>query len=313
MLSRIADSMYWLNRYMERSDGLLRGVKTHYILLLDKDVNQHLSWRPLLEIFTNTDEEQICLLQDDSDAAMQLLLLDTRNQNSLKVMITRSRENARGMQDHITKEVWEQVNLIYHLVNQPAPNLQLKGFEAMKTIDRLTQECILYNGVTDTTMPRGMGWNFMNLGKYIERCLLTIEMTDNYFDRIHYNLEDEKDILQWRPLLLSLSGYELHLKTYRNNNHNRNTLHQVLFNEHFTRSVLYTLLRINKYFNEVVKNNNGEEKEALSKCLGRLVSKVQFTDFEFLNQLTLQEFLDDIRKDLVEFSKQLAQYFFSYS
>jgi uncharacterized alpha-E superfamily protein len=313
MLSRIADSMFWLNRYMERSDVLLRGVKTNYILLLDKDVNQHLSWRPLLRIFTNSDEEQIKALQDDSDAALQLLLLDIKNQNSLKVIITKSRENARGMQDHITKEVWEQVNLIYHLVNQPASGLQLKGFEAIKTIDRLTQECILYNGVTDTTMPRGMGWNFMNLGKYIERCLLTIEMTDNYFDLIHYQLEDEKDILQWRPLLLSLSGYELHLKTYRNNNHNRNTLHQVLFNEDFTRSVLYTLLRIDKYFKEVIKNNNGEEKEALAKYLGRLVSKVQYTDFEFFSQLTLQEFLYDIRKDLVEFSKQLAQYFFSYS
>lgn len=313
MLSRIADSMFWLNRYMERSDGLLRSVKTHYILLLDKDVNRHLSWRPILEIFTNCNEEQLLALQGDSDASMQLLLLDNRNQNSLKTMITKSRENARGMQDHITKEVWEQVNLIYHTLNQTDSNLQLKGFEVMKTIDRLTEESTLYNGVTDTTMSRGMGWNFMRLGKFIERCLLTIEMTDIYFKLIDYRLDDEKDILQWRPLLLSLSGYELHLKTYRSNNHNRNTLHQVLFNEYFTRSVLYNLLRIDKYFKEVIRDNNGKEKENLTKCLGRLVSKVQYTDFESLNELILQEFLSDIRKDLVEFSKQLAQYFFSYS
>lgn len=313
MLSRIADSMFWLNRYMERSDGLLRSVKTHYILLLDKDVNRHLSWRPILEIFTNCNEKQLLALQGNSDASMQLLLLDNRNQNSLKTMITKSRENARGMQDHITKEVWEQVNLIYHTLNQTDSNLQLKGFEVMKTIDRLTEESTLYNGVTDTTMSRGMGWNFMRLGKFIERCLLTIEMTDIYFKLIDYRLDDEKDILQWRPLLLSLSGYELHLKTYRSNNHNRNTLHQVLFNEYFTRSVLYNLLRIDKYFKEVIRDNNGKEKENLTKCLGRLVSKVQYTDFESLNELILQEFLSDIRKDLVEFSKQLAQYFFSYS
>lgn len=313
MLSRIADSMFWLNRYMERSDGLLRSVKTHYILLLDKDINRHLSWRPLLEIFTNIEEGQLLALQGDSDASMQLLLLDAANQNSLKAMVTKSRENARGMQDHITKEVWEQVNLIFHLINQPDSSFKLKGFEVMKTIDRLTEECTLYNGVTDTTMSRGMGWNFMRLGKFIERCLLTIEMTDIYFKLIDYQLDDEKDILQWRPLLLSLSGYELHLKTYRSHNHNRNTLHQVLFNEYFTRSILYTLLRIDKYFKEVIRDNNGTEKENLTKCLGRLVSKVQYTDFESLNEATLEEFLDKIRKDLVEFSKKFAQYFFSYS
>ncbi len=84
MLSRIADSMFWLNRYMERSDGLFRSVKTNYILFLNKDVNRHLSWRPLLEIFTNIEEEQLLALPGDSDASMQLLLLDARNQNSLK-------------------------------------------------------------------------------------------------------------------------------------------------------------------------------------------------------------------------------------
>jgi len=310
MLSRTADSMFWLNRYMERSDGLLRGIKTHYILLLDKGVNEHLSWRPMLQVFTAAAEDEILLLEHNTEAALQKLISDTQNPNSLKVLITRARENARGMQDHITKEVWEQVNQMYHLINQSA---SLKGFEALKTIDSLTNECILYNGVADTTMPRGMGWNFMSLGKYIERCLLTIEMANKYYSLIDYKLEEEKDILQWRPMLLALSGYELHLKTYRSTEHNLNALHQVLFNEHFTRSVLYTLKRVDKYFSEVTKDNNSEEKEALTKCLGRLVSKLQYTDFESINQLTLQEFLSETRKELVEFSKMLAQCFFSYS
>ncbi len=310
MLSRTADSMFWLNRYMERSDGLLRGIKTHYILLLDKGVNENLSWRPILQVFTAAHEDEILLLEHNTEAALHKLISDTENPNALKVLITRARENARGMQDHITKEVWEQVNQMYHLINQSS---LLKGFEALKTIDSLTNECILYNGVADTTMPRGMGWSFMSLGKYIERCLLTIEMANKYYSLIDYKLDEEKDILQWRPMLLALSGYELHLKTYRSSEYNLNALHQVLFNENFTRSVLYTLKRVDKYFGEVTKDNNSEEKEALTKCLGRLVSKLQYTDFESINQLTLQEFLSETRKELVEFSRMLAQCFFSYS
>jgi uncharacterized alpha-E superfamily protein len=313
MLSRIADSLFWLNRYMERSDGLIRGAKTHYILLLDKGINQTLSWQPMLECFTHCTKEEITLLKDDTELTLQKLLLDAKNSNSLKTMVARSRENARGVQDHITKEVWEHVNQLYHSVNNLSPDLQLKGFEAIATIESLEQGCVLYNGVSDTTMPRGLGWSFMNLGRYIERCVLTIEMTNKYFAKIEYNLDEEKDILQWRPLLLALSGYELHLKTYRNNNHNHNALHQVLFNEHFTRSVIYTLKRIDKYFNDAIKNNSAPETEALSKQLGRLVSKIEYADFDALNQKSLQEFLFSTRKELIAFSNQLAKQFFSYS
>ncbi len=313
MLSRTADSMFWLSRYMERSDGLLRGIKTHYILLLDKGVNEHLSWRPMLEVFTTANEEEITALEHNTDAALYKLISDKENLNALKVLITRARENARGMQDHITKEVWEQVNQMYHLINQTTLDSQLKSFEAIKTIDSLTNECILYNGVTDTTMPRGMGWSFMSLGKHIERCLLTIEMADKYFSLIDYNIDEEKDILQWRPMLLSLSGYELHLKTYRSSEFNLNALHQVLFNENFSRSLLYTLKRVEKYFAKVTKGHHSKEIEDLTKCLGRLVSKLQFTDFNSINQLTLQKFLIETRKELNEFSSMLAKSFFSYS
>lgn len=313
MLSRIADSLFWLNRYMERADGLIRGTKTHYILLLDKGINQSLSWQPMLECFTHATPDEIAVLKDDTEQTLHKLLLDAGNSNSLKAMVARSRENARGVQDHITKEVWEHVNQLYHSVNNLSPDLQLKGFEAIATIESLEQGCVLYNGVADTTMPRGLGWSFMNLGRYIERCILTIEMTNKYFAAIDYDLDTEKDILQWRPLLLSLSGYELHLKSYRSSNHNRNALHQVLFNENFTRSVLYTLKRLDKYFNDAVKNNAAAETEILSKQLGRLVSKIEYADFDALNQKSLQEFLFSTRKELIAFSNQLAQQFFSYS
>jgi uncharacterized alpha-E superfamily protein len=312
MLSRIADSLFWLNRYMERSDGLIRSAKTHYILLLDKGVNQNLSWQPLLELFFNGKEEEIQLLKNDTDAALHKLLLDTKNTNSLKVMVNRARENARGVQDHITKEVWEHVNQMYHAVNSLTES-QLKGFEAIELIEKLEQNCLLYNGVADTTMPRGLGWSFMNMGRYIERCMMTIEMSNYYFADVKYNLADEKDILQWRPLLLSLSGYELHLKTYRSTHHTHNTLHQVLFNDNFTRSVIYTLKRMDKYFTDVIRDNTAPEAKALAKRLGRLSSYVEYKDFDSLNKATLQPFLADLRKELNDFSTLLAQHFFSYA
>jgi uncharacterized alpha-E superfamily protein len=119
MLSRLADSLFWLNRYMERADGLLRAMKTNYILSLDKGINSNLTWRPVLEIYTTLDDSDINEFENDTAATLRYLLTDTNNPNSLKAILTKARENARGVQDHITKEVWEQVNEMYHMVNYP--------------------------------------------------------------------------------------------------------------------------------------------------------------------------------------------------
>lgn len=313
MLSRIADSLFWLSRYMERSDGLIRGTKTNYILLLDKGINKNLNWKPMLECFTYCSKEEIEELKDNTEEALQTLLLKPTNTNSLKTIVGKARENARGVQDLITKEVWEHVNQLYHNINNLSIESSLNGYGAITTIEQLEQGCVLYNGVSDTTMPRGLGWGFMNLGRYIERCMLTIEMTNNYFAEIEYKIQEEKDILQWRPLLLALSGYELHLKTYRSSSHNLNALHQVLFNENFTRSILYSLKRIEKYLKDVVENNEKPEAKSLSKQLGRLVSKIEFADFDALSETNLKEFLFSIRVELIAFSNQLTKHFFSYT
>lgn len=313
MLSRIADSLFWLNRYMERADGLLRVTYTNYILSLDKGVNNNITWRPALEIFTYLEEPQIAALENDTDAVLKLLVTDTTNLNSLKVILTKARENARGVQDHITKEVWEQVNHMYHMVNQPDLGSKLLGYEAVETIEHFSKNSLLFSGVTDTTMPRGLGWSFMNLGRLLERCTQTIDMTDKQFASIDYKLDQPTDIMYWRYLLLSLSGYELHLKTYHTSNAGKEVLHQVLANGDFTRSVVYTLSRIDKYLNDVMKENKLEDNDALSKFYGRLYSRVKYVDFDSLNGVTLQRFLQDVNDDVQEFSKRLAQLYFSYS
>src|SRR5437868_4802475 len=101
MLSRIADSLFWLNRYTERVDGLLRLLKTSYILSFDKVQASSITWEPALKIFTSLPPQKIAALQGDDAAVLRYLLTDADNQNSLKVIINRARENARGVQDQI--------------------------------------------------------------------------------------------------------------------------------------------------------------------------------------------------------------------
>ncbi len=314
MLSRIADSLFWLNRYMERAESLLRIVKTNYAVYLEKRINDKIPlWDHTLELFTPAGNSQLAAIENNMEAALRMLFIETDNPNSLKIIITRARENARGVQDNITKEVWEHVNRFYHLINDPAFEDNLSEVNIFQTLEVLTMHTLLYIGVTENTMPRGLGWSFMNLGRYIERCLLTIEMMIKQLRMIKYDLNFQKDIMYWKHLLLSMSGFELHLKIYRSSDYTRNVLHQVLFNNDFIRSVEYSLSHINKYLNEITSENNRPENISLVNSLNRLYSKVRYFDFTTINNENVQSYLYDLRSGMLDFSINLEQIFFSYA
>ena len=313
MLSRIADSLFWLNRYMERADGMLRLASTHYIFSLDKDSQRTTNWKHVMEIFTDSEEEYLQSIENNTEACLKRLLLDTSNTNCLKTLVNKARENARGVQDHITKEVWEEVNSMYHFMNQPFLQQKIDSFSGLEVMEPLIKHTVMYTGITDITMPRGTGWCFMNLGKYIERSLQTIAFVESQLEITHFRDADTNDLLQWKYLLFSLSGYELHVKTYRSGNHNHNVLHQVLINENFTRSLMYSLQRVEHYLNRIIRNDINEERAALLRCFGRIFSKVQFLELDSLNKDAVPVFFEDLKADMIEFNQKVVQHFFSYA
>ena len=252
-------------------------------------------------------------MKKDNAAALNYLFLDSKNHNSFKVIITRARENARGVQDQITKEVWEQVNQIYHMINSPSIKEKLAGPNAISTIDSFIRSSDQFCGISDSTMPRGQGWNYMNLGKYTERSLLTAEFTHSFFKKIDFSFKEEKDIIFWRSLLLALSGYELHLKTYSNQNHNYNVFQQLAFDKNFPRSLYYALDRANKYLTDIAASNPVEGSIQLLRTYGRLYSSVKFADLELVEREGLEKYLIYVRKEINDFSRELGRTYFSYS
>ncbi|MBN8788218.1 MAG: alpha-E domain-containing protein [Terrimonas sp.] len=312
MLSRIADSLFWLSRYMERADGLLRATRTHYLMSLDNVVLGDKSWRPVLEIFTTADQSTIKEIEYDSHAALRMLISDQNNHSSLKVILTRARENARGAQDHITKEVWEETNAMYHYINKSTINERFDERDVLQILQQLTQHSLLFTGIADMTMPRGLGWSFMNMGKFTERCFEILTFCDKHYEMINYDLSSDKAMIHWKELLFSLSGYELHLKTYRTHNYNRNVLHQITFNEDFPHSVIYTLTRIEKYLNDIVQENQSPANNELLRLFRKLSSRIKYMDQTSLNSSNLKSFLDEAQNEMLQFSNQLGQNFFSY-
>jgi uncharacterized alpha-E superfamily protein len=162
-------------------------------------------------------------------------------------------------------------------------------------------------------MPRGLGWCFSSIGKNIERCLQTIAMTQAYYKPINYNLDGDEDLLYWRRLLLSLSGYEQYLKSYSNISHNRKIAQHIIFNKDFSHSVIYTLDLIDKYLANLSVEHTSHEARTLQNQFGRLKSMVQYTDYYNLTNQQLEAVLNDTQEQLNQFSADFSKLFFSYT
>jgi uncharacterized alpha-E superfamily protein len=313
MLSRVADGMFWLNRYMERTDGMLLTLNTSYILSFDKETDDCQGYKPLLKYYTDLTHDQINEVQYDTNFVLKYIICDSLNHNSVKNLVVKARENARGSQDKITKELWEHINSLYHFMNSPDLPKKLETSDALKIVNKLNKDLLLYNGILHVTMPRGLSWSFSNIGKLIERCLQTISMTQAYYAPINYNLDGNEDVMYWRRLLLSLSGYELYLKSYSNIKHNRKVVQHVIFNQDFAHSVIFTLELLNKYLDCLVKDSEISEARKLHNQFGRLKSYIEFTDYQHLTDKQLEEVLETTKAQLTQFSVDFSKLFFSYT
>jgi len=311
MLSRVADSLYWMSRYMERTDSILRMLKINY--LSSQDNVDEFTWQPVLRIFSNMEEEQIAQIESNGRKVLQYMVLDRDNPNSVFNMVTQSRENARAVQDNMTKELWQSLNEFYHVVREERLRYSLQYEDPITVLDSLIKQCMLYYGISDITMFRGEGLCFMNIGKYLERSIQSADILDIKFSNLSYDLDKTTDTTYWKYFLMSVSGFALYLKRYRSGFEARNIVDQVLFNVDFPRSVRYSVNQLHRYFGRLKTNENIEGYNKVDFQLGKLRSKLQYSDVQSVSKIGLHHYLTEIGTDIQEIGRTLNQYYFAYS
>lgn len=311
MLSRVADSLYWMSRYMERSDGILRMLKINYAS--SQDDRNEFTWRPVLKIFSFLNEEEITKLEKDTRAVLQYMLLDKENSNSVFNMVTKSRENARSVQDHITKEVWQCLNEFYHIVRDEKLAKSIQYEDPITVLDKLIKQGLLYYGTAEITMARGEGMCFMSIGKYLERAIQSADILDVKFSDLSYDLEKTTDTTYWKYFLLSISGYELYLKNYRSGFEAKNILDQIIFNINFPRSVQYSVSQLQRYFERLKSERNLQSFEKINFMIGKLRAGIQFSNVQMISEEGLHPYLKRIHEDLYKVGHLLNQHYFAYS
>jgi uncharacterized alpha-E superfamily protein len=307
MLSRVADAVFWMARYMERTDNVLRVLRTNYIA--SQDEIQNFDWQLWVDGLGVQIKNSPVAVSNYREALFHLVL-NKENDNSVLINIVRARENARSVQDYITKEVWQCINDYYHLIQDKHTEQLLLESDPVTAIDSLLRESVLFYGSVDVTMSRGEGYTFLNFGKYVERPLRSLDILEL---KIKEMTTGGNEAMQWKYLLYSLSGYEFHTKQYKNALQRSEVIHQVFMNTQFPHSVLYSLQQAERYFKRLDVISVPEHFKEMEFLLGKTISNLKYginlqADFEELNALILKT-----RAEIKAVAHKLATLYFGYS
>ncbi len=308
MLSRVAETIYWLGRYMERTQAMLQVVRIQYIA--SQDEPHYRGWQPLLLTYGDLTEKEIAKRAPHTPQVLYHLLFDRDNAASVYRNIVQGRENARAVQDHITKEVWQSLNDYYHLIRHDALAHQTLGEDPVSGMDNLLQQSVLYVGTVQNTMPRDEGYIFLKLGKFLERALQTIELL-----RLNQHLfEPEGEASgghELRYLLYSLLGYELYVKTYQGNLAAGSVLALVLYNNDFPHSLLYSLGQLLRYCERLKDKSRPESYEQLRFLIGKARTTVAYSSLRAQQAGELEQFLAQVRSELLAITAALNSAYFN--
>jgi len=185
--------------------------------------------------------------------------------------------------------------------------------DPVTAIDSLIYQGMLYHGIVDVTMARGEGFTYLNLGKFLERAILSADMLSIKLAELNYDIHQHVEVPALRYLLYSLSGYELYLKTHRGNFQAEPVLQQILYNEHFPHSVAYCLKQLHRYFERLETESLPESYKKLEFLIGKTQHEVKYSSISSSDAAGLKELLVQLRGELIDIATAFNKYYFGHT
>ena len=273
MLSRVAESMYWMARYVERAENVARIMDANYHMILDLPSGVGEQWEPL--VVTTGDEDLFKKFYEDFNEqnVVRFLTFDTRNPNSILSCLQMARENARSVREWISSEMWQQVNTFYLLVKETSR--KSGGIELPhEFFVEVMQASHHFTGLSQNTMTHGDGWQFARLGRMLERADKTARIIDvKYFillPSVEY-IGTPYDHILWGSILRSASAFEMYRKDYGQIVPDQ-IIEFLVLDAEFPRAIHHCLIIAELSLRNISGTMRGRFTNRAEKSLGRLLA-----------------------------------------
>jgi uncharacterized alpha-E superfamily protein len=312
MLSRVADNLYWMSRYLERAEHAARLLDVNLNLMLDESTSSaDRRWRRVLAALGTPPN---LAWSGDAYQVAQILTFDPGSRSSITSCISAARENARQVREEISTDQWQRLNHLFHQVTRHKPN---------ETDDVLPSDFLLaviegvhlFQGVTDSTMSHGQGWHFIRVGRYIERACVTATLLDLYY-REFWGPADQTpeaaEYLEWIGLLRCCTAFEAFCKVYTAEFTPDRIIEFLLLNQEFPHSLRYSIDSLHNAL-EAIHGEGGKRAIQLTRLAGRLQASLSFGQISEILSQDMGSYLQGILRQCHEIHETIYELYVNYS
>ena len=313
MLSRVADSLYWMSRYIERAENTARLLDVNLQLMLDfegldeESVTGH--WLPILHSSGDADTFFSLYKEADSRSVTEFLTFKADNPNSIIGCINNARENARMVRDQISGEMWEVINNTYHyLKSLDADQIWKNG--PCEFYEEIKRDSLLFQGLTESTFTHNQGYKFILAGRFLERADQTSRIIDIKY---HMLLPDPLDVggpvdlAQWMAVLRGCSAFEAYHHRYVEEVQPWNVAEFLTLSPTFPRSIRYCLGTLDYHLRSITSTGEGQFSNPAEQMSGRMRSELIYTTIEEIIKMGLHEYIDVFQQRLIQLNNTILE------
>lgn len=296
MLSRVAENIYWLARYVERAENTARLINVNTNLMLDLPRNAQPGWEPIIDILGIGNGESVTLDDTDERSVLRYLISDNQNPSSIISSLVMARENGRTIRDIIPREAWERVNDLYMFAkDQALKGISKRGrYEYLRGIISGAQTL---TGILAGTMLHDEGYSFLKMGRNLERADMTTRLIDVRTASLLENAPEELtpfENIQWMSVLKSLTGYQMYRRTVQVRIQRSEVLRFLLQERRFPRAFYHAVCEVEACLRSLPHH------DVPLKVLQPLQDKVLKADPAKLKQEKLHTFMDHLQLELAQ-------------
>ena len=304
MLSRVADAIYWMSRYLERAGNIARFLDVNWHLTLDTPGGNTEQWLPLVSAMGDYDLYVGRGRPAGRNGVIRFLAFDPAYSNSIVSCLSRARDNARTIREIIPTEMWEQINTFYHLAREASRACDGILDNPYQFCDEVKRRDLTISGIAGDAMSHDEAWDFFRLGRLLERADKTSRMLDvKYFILLPHpsDVGSNLDYVQWAALLKAISALEAYRRRHGRIQPDR-IVEFLLLDHDFPRSLLCCLIKAQQCLHAITGTPIGYFSNPAEKRLGQLCGDLTYSGVDEIFGTGLHEFTDNLqtRMNLVD-------------
>ena len=306
MLSRVANALYWMARHLERAENTARLVDVNHQLLLDfrtSDDGPTLDhWLPIVESAGDREAFLARYPDADGDSVVAFLAFDPQNPNSILGAVSRARENARTVRDQLTSELWEEINRLFLFLHSAEARARFEASPA-DFFSEVKNASLLLTGLGHATVMHGEGWQFIEIGRFIERG----DQTTRILDVLHTAFPPrgvpaswtERNAVEWAAVLRSCSAWDAYKSLYGASVDPTRVVSFLLLNQEFPRSLRFCAEELDSALRRISGVREGRFANGAEQLSGRFLAELRFATVEdMLVRFGLHGYLDRAQLEL---------------